>query len=603
MSFDSMQVDQQLRTLQQIQNAIPVSACSPKGSAASPSPAADTPFGIDTSIGKAPASRSSILENDSIRSSGSSSTGESSRKRPHSYPLTESGYFAGQKATRGSLLLDSSPEEDNGGGSTAAANGEEPSGPSGKKRRLCFADSLASQVREVRRRCSQVPELVCEPALRSVASRAVSCLLSFSARYYIQPCVECGIGGGWLQHAASALFTACAALWGAEAVYQTCAMARQGSIPAPAPKLKDDLKAFMASLRTLAEAGPKECATKPQECIAESLKEMLAMIEAISVSQRTILANTCANNSDDMRASLSEAGSPSRPMSPSHASDQSSPDRPPAPSSPGLTPLPIAGPGEEIAESPVVPAAFLQNLSQIYCDASRSGEPSADELNQQLEDAMAPLGPAQRTKVQEALRAIRPDEEDIDSVHLAQVDAPTDNGGHDENEMNAANRLEPDGTLAAGVPLDAKPEAEASEADAFADRRIGPGGRLQLPPLSWGQVARAQRLSLLQQLPPLPDEVESAVPPPPESADPREKYSKTPVMPTPPPRFARSRGSFIPGDDPTWFARSPCFVLSQQEQAARLQAAQSCADNPPAEEAGYGALLSLLPAAHVAPEP
>jgi hypothetical protein len=70
------------------------------------------------------------------------------------------------------------------------------------------------------------------------------------------------------------------------------------------------------------------------------------------------------------------------------------------------------------------------------------------------------------------------------------------------------------------------------------------------------------------------------------SAPPRQ------IMPTPPPR---SRCSWVSEKDVSWFAQSPCFQFSPAEQEARLRAAVSCVENPPAQEACYDAFLSRLP--------
>lgn len=125
-------------------------------------------------------------------------------------------------------------------------------------------------------------------------------------------------------------------------------------------------------------------------------------------------------------------------------------------------------------------------------------------------------------------------------------------------------------------------------ADLSGNSRVGP------PPPSWGQVDNRQRLSAMLQADTMNEEHTSAIiPEAPGSlsqiASACEKWDST----TPPGPI--SRDSWAPQAELQWFTRSPCFRLSSAQQAARLQVAQSCVEDPPAQEATYGALLSRLP--------
>jgi len=152
-------------------------------------------------------------------------------------------------------------------------------------------------------------------------------------------------------------------------------------------------------------------------------------------------------------------------------------------------------------------------------------------------------------------------------------------------------------------------EAEVVEINASGDKH----GNLCRPPSSWGQVSTARRASAevaatMQPFDhPLPgarcqlhvaDSQKLSVGSVPidrsSQTGSRDSAShcRTPTMPTPPPR-SYSRSSWASEADAAWFARSPAGLCTNH--AARMKAAESCDDNPPAQEASYGALLARLP--------
>lgn len=189
---------------------------------------------------------------------------------------------------------------------------------------------------------------------------------------------------------------------------------------------------------------------------------------------------------------------------------------------------------------------FLHYLAQIICDVDRCRTVTPDQLVSQLEGALQNLGPQALTVVQEQMREI--------------------------NMLQYAT-----------AACDASECAQAGTAS-----QPSQDNRVQPPPSSWGQRFSGD-VGFAQKLP---------TPTDPEATEPISALlsaisapRRTAVVPTPPPRSRRS--SCL--TDPSWFTRSPCFRLSSAEQAARLQAAHSCLENPPEQGAAYGALLGRLP--------
>jgi len=305
-------------------------------------------------------------------------------------------------------------------------------------------------------------------------------------------------------------------------------------------------------------------------------------------------------------APVSDTGSPARPRLSTLSQQMSN-----SGSSSSRHSSQVQSPGEVAPEAGSVDAApevgdsfeLLRSLAQILHNVEQSGSVTAEQLASQLEATF--VDKDSLAVVHQHLHALSSMEPAVPSCGAATSDA----SGHPEiaSASSDVTSVPPAANTSAGSRelivsvADRIPHEVAGDAAARADaeaavRQYEPPtgdparGRVVRPPSSWGQVTTAQRLSA-----PSMDSVLTAdtvqrlsVLSAPCAPDPRS--SRTPVAPTPPPN---NRSSWAPASA-DWFARSPCFQLSQKAQAERLQAAMSVEENPPPQDACYGALLSRL---------